>query len=317
MIPTCPPLPNPLHSLCASSLFAALGRGLDACLIPFVFIGDVDQYLQEPANEEAAHFLTKGNLVIFLSNTAPVEELKSWLIQFEKLEKVAENDCCLRHVDITTTGVEAQTVVILRFADLAQQQPNWIPTGLGLTCIHVKGFAPLLGQRSFTFTPQHPAWRVATVPEILAANLLQLPMQDAGSLQEERIAKDVLGIVEYYPQLEDDSVFYHHSDLFSVDEEKGVCGILSPSLEDRGRILGRQMQHVLTSLPLKAAINLSLQYQTSVGEDGDWVVGMTRPRFYQDPLIRMRPTYVHMLEALMDGMDDGQMPEWAFFAQSE
>ncbi|MBW3127753.1 nucleotidyl transferase AbiEii/AbiGii toxin family protein [Hymenobacter profundi] len=271
-----------------SETMEALQRGFDHFGIDFYIVGAVarDIWLTQIYDEPDRRTTKDLDLAVFINDTNEYEALQTWLVEHEGFVRASSSAFCLLY----SSPVGSVTVDLMPFGAIADEFGNVYFSGQGKEHISTVGFAEVLADAATVTTPTGEQWRVVTLPGIVVLKLVA--WQDRPEMRG-KDAVDVWNLLAVYFDLIYNEIYTLHSDLFDEDD----TDITNLKLVVGARVLGRQVQQLLTGHPVQLRLLMLLTDQLALREQSPLAQVMSR----QGPELA---TCLATLAALRAGLED-------------
>jgi predicted nucleotidyltransferase len=291
-------LPDELHPTGMAAAMVALQRGFDHFEIDFYIIGAVarDIWLSQ-IHEEPIRRMTKDlDLAVLLHDAAQYEALQEWLIEREDFVRTSHSAFCLLYQPVSE--ISTVTVDLMPFGAIADQAGDVFFSGRGMERISTVGYEAVLSGAALMTTPAGQQWRVVTLPGLVALKLIA--WQDRPE-KRGKDALDVRGLLQRYFHLEQEVIYTSHHDLF--DESHSTDTGLFLQLVAT-RVMGRQMQELLKSEPVRTRLVDLLQIELQAGEQSRLARTMSQAQYRDEPAVPSLENCLALLRALLAGLLD-------------
>jgi predicted nucleotidyltransferase len=296
---TYPISPDELHPAGMAVAMAALQRGFDYFGIDFYIIGAVarDIWLSQ-VHEEPIRRMTKDlDLAVLLNDSAQFEALQDWLTENESFARTTHSAFCLLYQP--TGENNSVTVDLMPFGAIADAVGDVYFSHQGMERISTVGYEAVLRGAATMTTPAGQQWRVVTLPGLVALKLIA--WQDRPE-KRGKDALDVRGLLQRYFDLEQDVIYSSHHDLFdeSYPADTGLFLQLVAT-----RVIGRQMQGLLKSEPVRTRLVDLLHTELKLGEQSRLARAMSQAQYRDEPAVPSLEKCLALVEALLVGLLDG------------
>lgn len=295
---TYPILPDELYPAGMAAAMAALQRGFDYFGIDFYIIGAVarDIWLSQ-VHEEPIRRMTKDlDLAVLLNDSAQYEALQVWLTEKESFIRTAHSAFCLLYQPVGENS--SVTVDLMPFGAIADTVGDVYFSHQGMERISTVGYEAVLSGAATMTTPAGQHWRVVTLPGLVALKLIA--WQDRPE-KRGKDALDVRSLLQRYFDLEQDIIYTSHHDLFdeSYSADTGLFLQLVAA-----RVLGRQMQGLLKSEPVRARLVDLLRAELQAGEQSRLARAMSQAQYRDEPAVPSLENCLALVGTLLMGLLD-------------
>jgi predicted nucleotidyltransferase len=281
-----------------AAAMAALQRGFDYFGIDFYIVGAVarDIWLSQ-VHEEPIRRMTKDlDLAVLVNDTAQYEALLGWLTEKESFARTAHSAFCLLYQPASEAN--SVTVDLMPFGSIADEAGDVHFSGRGMERISTVGYKAVLSGAATMTTPAGQQWQVVTLPGLVALKLIA--WQDRPE-KRGKDALDVRSLLQRYFDLEQEAIYTSHHDLF--DESDAVDPGLFLQLVAT-RVLGRQLQALLTGEPVRTRLLALLHAELSAGEQSRLARAMSQAQYRDEPTVPSLENCLALLKVLAAGLTD-------------
>jgi hypothetical protein len=157
------------------------------------------------------------------------------------------------------------------------------------------------------------AWRIVSLPELLAHKLL-LTRESSGLIQHKHTVKDIRDIIECYPHLEHDDLF---DDLLDAHYNEAEAAEINDSLprwhEHLAQLLGNRMYHMPNLPELEARIDALLYHEVNKGNASTVAAAISGSHggAFNASSESAQADGIGLLRAMRKGLDGAYLHEWS------
>ncbi|GAA3985035.1 nucleotidyl transferase AbiEii/AbiGii toxin family protein [Hymenobacter antarcticus] len=299
MSATYPISPDELHPVGMAAAMVALQRGFDYFGIDFYIIGAVarDIWLSQ-IHEEPIQRMTKDlDLAVLVNDETQYEALLVWLTEKESFVRTGHSAFCLLYQP--PSDVNSVTVDLMPFGAIADEAGDVYFSGRGMERISTVGYEAVLSGAATMTTPAGQQWQVVTLPGLVTLKLIA--WQDRPE-KRGKDALDVRSLLQRYFDLEQDAIYASHHDLFD-ENDTADPGLFLQLVATR--VLGRQLQVLLKSEPIRTRLLNLLRAELQVGDQSQLARAMSQPQYRDEPAVPSLENSLALLGALLTGLLDG------------